>query len=115
MTIEQLRKTIINNLNILLRAHPDVTLKYLSQKIGASDSYMHKVMSGLCTPALDKLLLISNYFDVPVTVLLTPNDEISQDIQIISENLKKLPPEALHITKEQVSYMCKNVTSPPKT
>lgn len=114
MTIEQLKKTIINNLNILLRAHPDITLKFLSQKIGASDSYMHKVMSGLCTPTLDKLLLISNYFNVPITVLLTPNDEISQEIQIISENLKNLSPEALHITKEQVNYMCKNTTRNPK-
>lgn len=113
MTIEKLRKIIINNLNILLRKHPEITLKSLSQKIGASDSYMHKVMSGLCTPTLEKLVLISNYFNVPITVLLTPNDEVSQDIQIISDNLKKLPPEALQITKEQVNYMYKTSVKNP--
>ncbi|MCM1468671.1 MAG: helix-turn-helix domain-containing protein [Alistipes sp.] len=113
MTIEELRKIIINNLNILLREHPAITLKSLSQKIGASDSYMHKVMSGLCTPTLEKLISISNYFEIPVTVLLTPHDELSQDIQIISENLKKLPPEALQITKEQVNYMCKTSIKNP--
>lgn len=47
------------------------------------------------------------------TVLLTANDEVSQDIQIISENLKKLPPEALQITKEQVNYMYKTSVKSP--
>lgn len=106
MTVEELKRTIIDNLNILMRKNSGITQKSLSLSIGASESYIQKVMSGNCTPTLDKLVEICNYFDIPITVLLTPNTEVSQEAQIIAEKLKHLSPDAIRITHQQVNYMC---------
>jgi transcriptional regulator with XRE-family HTH domain len=66
---------------------------------------MQKVMSGNCMPTLEKLLAISNFFDVPLTVLITPNSDVSQEVQIASDKLKKLSPDAVHLAHAQINYM----------
>ncbi|MGN0160127.1 MAG: helix-turn-helix domain-containing protein [Lachnospiraceae bacterium] len=105
MTINDLQNIIIDNINTLLVKRKDISLKSLSHAIGTSDSYMQKLMSGKCVPTLDKLIQLSNYFEVPVHTLLTPNTPTSQEVQIMMDKLSRLSPEAVHLTHDQIDYM----------
>lgn len=105
MTSFQLQTIIITNLEILLRNRNDISLKSLSLEIGASPSYMQKLMSGKCMPTLEKLLALANYFSIPITVLLSPNTSSSQHVQSMSETLNHLSPNALNTIKVMISYM----------
>ena len=57
--VEIFRKNIIR-----LRKRYGCSCKQLSELLGCDSSYISKVENGRLIPSLDKIILISNYFDI---------------------------------------------------
>lgn len=96
MDMQHTMKTLQTNLTKLMNCPNDTSsMRKLSTCIGCSDSYIQKLMSNKIDPSLSKLTAISNYFDIPVHVLLDDSCEYSIEIYEIIRELESLPKKSL--------------------
>lgn len=95
---------IRNNLSGLLKRESNTSMKGLSLGIGASDSYIEKILGGKSNLSIDRLDVISKYFDAEGWMLLF--DE-RPDIIPVLQKLNKLSAENLAAAREFLIHLSK--------
>ncbi|MDD6573254.1 MAG: helix-turn-helix transcriptional regulator [Thermoflexaceae bacterium] len=104
MDIKDLEKIIQNNIVNLLNNNPNISMRTLSDAIDGSPSYIQKILGGKFTPSLNKLIEISNYFNVPVSTLFSEGNFSPEEEAIIAK-LDSLSDESLKMVSLLVSYL----------
>lgn len=99
------REIFQNNLQTLLNQDPDSSMRNLSASIGASASYIQKVLNNKTTPSLDKIDSICEYFDVDCWEMFLPYSDRSQELLGILQIINGLPTDALPTVKAFLEFM----------
>ena len=101
MTQDELKQIIQQNILLLLNDPQNgPSMRNLSSNIDCSDSYIQKVLSGKICPSLNVLRKISNYYDIPLESLITPNTAHSLEVQKIQKSLPSVSEGTLRIISE---------------
>lgn len=101
-----MRETSINlirhNIARLLENSSCGSMRSLSTKIHASDSYIEKILSGKSSISLEKLDVISHYFDTESWVLLFDD---SDALLPVIQKLNHLSPEYLPVFEDFTEHL----------
>ena len=81
-----------NDKLLTLRKSKDLTQEQLAERLDVSRQSVSKWESGQAVPELDKIIALSNIFDVTTDYLLKPSeiDELSVKTQILEQQQKAL-------------------------
>lgn len=95
------------NITTLLNQKTSVSMRQLSQKINASESYIQKIMAGKTNPSLDKIDSIGEYFHLQAWELFYDYEEAASDCLAILQIIHRLPPALLPHIKEYINFVLK--------
>lgn len=98
---------IRENLTYMLNSDETTSMRNLSTSIGASDSFIQKILTEKANPSLDKLDSISEYFSIESWEMLYNFRKDNPDMLSIMQQLKELPPSALPVVKEFLAFLQK--------
>lgn len=102
MTQKDIGKAIIDNLISLIYQDKNTSMRSLGTCIGASDSYIEKIVSGKAKPSIDKLDDIGEYFEIGSwEILYNSNPELKP----VLTRLKELSPELLPVMNAFLDYL----------
>lgn len=93
-------ETLQRNLLRLMNEN-GTSMRELSNSIDCSASYIQKILNGKFCPSMQKLQNIADFFEVPVTVLLTEKHE-NPTIELIDSLLIELDEGELQLTLDLV-------------
>ena len=96
------------NLLILLENDEHTSMRNLSTSIGASDSYIRKILNGDLVPSLDKVDSISEFFDVDSWKLFYDAENDEPGIGATIELLNRMPLSLLPIVRSYLEYLLEN-------
>lgn len=105
MGSKKLHEIIQSNISTLMEQDTNTSMRNLSTCIGASNSYIQKIMSGNSLPSLDKLEDISEHYDVELWSLLYDYEDDRQEVLQIVQQLNKLPKEALPAVSKYLDFL----------
>lgn len=97
---------LCNNLNGLLNEE-NLSMRRLSLNIGASGSYIQKLMTDQSTPSLKKVDSISDYFGLDTWTLFCDFDEAAQDSMAILQMHNRLSDSERAKAKEHMRFLLK--------
>lgn len=95
--MEELKKIIQRNILDLMEDR-NLSARRLSADMNLSESYAQKLLNGTFVPKLDKLLLIADYFNVPIWRLFLSPELATGKLQEIETYLLTFDDEALDAT-----------------
>lgn len=106
MDEKTLHDIISNNLIQLMNQEHNhaPSMRYLSTCIGSNAGYVQKIASGKAFPSCDKLLAISNHYEIPVWSLLFDSRENSDLFDLILE-LSSSPKELYPAVLAHIAYL----------
>lgn len=96
---------IRENLTYMLNNEENTSMRNLSTSIGASDSFIQKILTEKANPSLDKIDLISEYFDVESWEMFYNFRKDSPEMLSIMQQLQKLPASALPAVKAYLDFL----------
>lgn len=99
--MEDLKKVIQNNI-LELMAESNISMRQLSADINCSESYVQKILSGNFTPKLEKLMIIADYFQVPIWTLFLSAENTPNKLSEIEAYLLKFDEPTLDDTLNMV-------------
>lgn len=107
MASKKLHEIIERNLNALINSEQNhaPSMRYLSTCIGASSSYIQKILSSGSLPSLNKLEAISEHYDVEIWTLLYEDSEHNQNLLPILQQLHRLPEAALPLVSQYLEFL----------
>lgn len=105
MGTKKLHEIIQSNINTLMEKDTNSSMRNLSTCIGASNSYIQKIMTGSSLPSLNKLKDISEHYDVEVWSLLYDYQDGHEEILQIIQQLNELPEEALPSISSYINFL----------
>lgn len=105
MDEKSISEIIQQNLASLMENDSNSSMRYLSTCIGASDSYIQKIMSNGSLPSLDKLEAIGQHYDVDTWTLLYDYEGDSKEMLSLVQSLNRLPSDLLPVVKSYVDYL----------
>ena len=95
--MEELKKIIQNNILELMEER-NISMRQLSANMNRSESYAQKLLNGDFVPKLDKLLMIAEYFNVPIWRLFLSTELATGKLQQIETYLLTFDEDALDAT-----------------
>lgn len=84
--MEELKKIIQKNILDLMEER-NLSMRQLSADMNRSESYAQKLLNGDFVPKLDKLLIIADYFEVPIWRLFLSTELATGKLQEIETYL----------------------------
>ena len=96
---------IRENLTYMLNNDENTSMRNLSTSIGASDSFIQKILTEKANPSLDKIDSISEYFDIESWEMFYNFRTDSPEMLPIMQQLQKLPPSALPAVKAYLAFL----------
>lgn len=115
MDTKNLHEILEKNINYLMSNEDNhaPSMRYLSTCIGASDSYIHKILSDGKFPSLEKLQQIANHYDIEPWLLLydSKNKDMLSIIRLLEDCSDDLYPTIL----EYIKYVTSKATLPSDT
>lgn len=96
---------IRENLTYMLNQDENSSMRNLSTSIGASDSFIQKILTEKANPSLDKIDSISEYFDVESWQMFYNFRKDSPEMLPIMQQLQELPPTALPAVKAYLDFL----------
>ncbi|MCD8217296.1 MAG: helix-turn-helix transcriptional regulator [Clostridiales bacterium] len=97
--------TFRQNLTELLSEDSLTSMRNLSTSIGASDSYIRKILNDDASPSLDKVDDISEFFDIDSWELFYDEDSDDDDSLAIIEMIRRMPADMLPLVKRYLEYL----------
>ncbi len=107
-TIDIFRK----NLLALIKQDEHSSMRNLSTSIGASDSYVQKIINSDANPSLDKVDSISEFFDVNSWEMFYDAENDENDNLAIIQLLNRMPSAMLPVVKHYIEYLLQEL--PPE-
>ena len=98
---------IRENITYMINSDETTSMRNLSTSIGASDSFIQKIPTEKANPSLDKIDLISEYFDVESWEMLYNFRKDNDDMLHILQMLQKLPASSMPVVKEFLTFLLK--------
>ena len=98
---------IRENITYMINSDETTSMRNLSTSIGASDSFIQKILTEKANPSLDKIDLISEYFDVESWEMLYNFRKDNDDMLHILQMLQKLPASSMPVVKEFLTFLLK--------
>ena len=86
---------IRENITYMINNDETTSMRNLSTSIGASDSFIQKILTEKANPSLEKIDLISEYFDVESWEMLYNFRKDNNDMLSILQMLQKLPASSM--------------------
>ena len=96
---------IRENITYMINSDETTSMRNLSTSIGASDSFIQKILTEKANPSLDKIDLISEYFDVESWEMLYNFRKDNDDMLHILQMLQKLPASPMPVVKEFLTFL----------
>lgn len=96
---------IRENLTYMLNNDEHTSMRNLSTSIGASDSFIQKILTEKANPSLDKIDSISEYFDIESWEMFYNFRKDSPEMLRIMQQLQQLPPSALPAVKAYLDFL----------
>ncbi|MCD7982040.1 MAG: helix-turn-helix domain-containing protein [Clostridiales bacterium] len=87
------------NLRILLENDRHASMRNLSTSIGASDSYIRKVLAGDVTPSLERVDSICEFFDINSWELFYDAENDESEMLAAIELLNRMPVSMLPVVR----------------
>lgn len=109
---------IRENLTYMINNDETTSMRNLSTSIGASDSFIQKILTEKANPSLEKLDSISEYFSVESWELLYNFRKDNAEMLSIMQQLQELPSSALPMVKEFLNFLqkqCNNFSEKNKS
>ena len=106
------------NLTYMINNDETTSMRNLSTSIGASDSFIQKILTEKANPSLEKLDSISEYFSVESWELLYNFRKDNAEMLSIMQQLQELPSSALPMVKEFLNFLqkqCNNFSEKNKS
>ena len=75
----------------------------LSETLGFSRNYINQLESGNCSPSLNSLVYIANYFNVSIDYLLTGHEHAAYDS--LDASIAQLTPEQRRSLSETINLL----------
>ena len=94
MSVEE-NLTSFRNRLIQLQTEYNVSSRSLSTGIGASDNYIHGIISGYTNPSLTKIFEICEFLDIPAKVLFDFDTSKEKKLAHCQESAARLNSEEL--------------------
>lgn len=109
MVEKTLHEIIANNLIQLMNQEQNhsPSMRYLSTCIGTSAGYIQKINSGKAFPSCEKLLALTNHYEVEPWTLLFDTKCNSELLAVLIE-LNSCPQDMLPIIKSYIQYLKNN-------
>ena len=101
---------IRENITYMINNDETTSMRNLSTSIGASDSFIQKILTEKANPSLEKIDLISEYFDVESWEMLYNFRKDNNDMLSILQMLQKLPASSMPVVKEFLAFLLKQFT-----
>ncbi|MCD7981527.1 MAG: helix-turn-helix domain-containing protein [Clostridiales bacterium] len=93
------------NITSLMNQEPSVSMRQLSQKINASESYIQKLMSGKTNPSFDKLDSIGKCFHLHGWELFYDYEEAASDCLAILQMIHRLPHSYIPLIQKYMNFL----------
>ena len=109
---------IRENLTYMINNDETTSMRNLSTSIGASDSFIQKILTEKANPSSEKLDSISEYFSVESWELLYNFRKDNAEMLSIMQQLQELPSSALPMVKEFLNFLqkqCNNFSEKNKS
>ncbi len=106
MTEKSVNDSLQRNLVHLMNER-STSMRELSSSIDCSPSYIQKILNGKFFPSMQKLQSIAEYFEVPVSTLLSDTYE-NPTIDLIDSLLVELDEGSLQLTLNLVKQLSRN-------
>ena len=97
----------IKNLEALLRNDPKYSMRKLSTDIGASDSYIQKVLNRKTSLSVDKVDSICDHYEVEAWEMFFTGANSQKEVLAIIQILHRFPEDALPIARAYLEYLDK--------
>ena len=101
---------IRENITYMINNDETTSMRNLSTRIGASDSFIQKILTEKANPSLEKIDLISEYFDVESWEMLYNFRKDNNDMLSILQMLQKLPASSMPVEKEFLAFLLRQFT-----
>lgn len=101
---------IRENITYMINNDETTSMRNLSTSIGASDSFIQKILTEKANPSLEKIDLISEYFDVESWEMLYNFRKDNNDMLSILQMLQKLPASSMPVVKEFLAFLLRQFT-----
>ena len=101
---------IRENITYMINNDETTSMRNLSTSIGASDSFIQKILTEKANPSLEKIDLISEYFDVESWEMLYNFRKDNNDMLSILQMLQKLPASSMPVVKELLAFLLRQFT-----
>ena len=113
MSSKNIHEIFETNLNELMNHEQNhaPSMRYLSTCIGASGGYIQKILSSDSMPSIEKLVAISEHYDVEVWTLLYDYSNQQKQILPILQQLNKLPEEEYPVVAQYLQFLIDQNTS----
>lgn len=107
MESKNLHEIIESNINSLMETEQNhaPSMRYLSTCIGASSSYIQKILSGPSYPSLDKLEAIGEHYEVDTWCLLYDYGDKEKQILPIVQQLSRCPKDLLPVISQYIEFL----------
>ena len=107
MSSKNIHEIFETNLNELMNHEQNhaPSMRYLSTCIGASGGYIQKILSSDSMPSIEKLVAISEHYDVEVWTLLYDYSNQQKQILPILQQLNKLPEEEYPVVAQYLQFL----------
>lgn len=103
---KKLGDILCENILALMEQRRRYSMRRLSLEIGASDSYIQKILSQKARPSLDKIDDISNYFGCESWELFYDYDtlHVSEYIEVV-QMVSKMPEACLPFLRDYMEFL----------
>ncbi len=102
------------NITALINQEPPISMRQLSQKICASDSYMQKVLSNRTNPSFEKIDSLGNYFHLQGWELFYDFDDAAADSLAILQMINRLPSDLYPHIREYLRFLLRQYDQLPQ-
>lgn len=106
-TVDIFRK----NLRTLVENDRHASMRNLSTSIGATDSYIRKILAGKTAPSLSKVDSISEFFDINSWEMFYDADRDTSESLATIELLNRMPVSLLPIIRCYLELLLENTES----
>ena len=96
---------IRENITYMINNDETTSMRNLSTSIGASDSFIQKILTEKANPSLEKIDLISEYFDVESWEMLYNFRKDNNDMLSILQMLQKLPASSMPVVRDFLAVL----------
>lgn len=105
MDKKNLHEIFEKNINALMsnEGNHSPSMRYLSTSIGASESYMQKVLNTNSFPSIEKLQLIAEHYKVEPWMLLYDHDQ--KDLLSMIQLLEQCPAELFPTISKFIEFL----------